>query len=139
MVRSLSFVGDQPAFLIQVFFFNWMIIALQCYGLCHTSICISHDYIHISFLLSLPPPFHPSRSSQSARLDSPCYRAASHWLSVLHMTGIYGNATFPICPTLRNWRRKWQPTPVFLPGKSHGQRSLGEGGWVWGWQKGLSK
>ena len=23
------------------------------------------------------------------------------------------------------WRRKWQPTPVFLPGKFHGQRSLG--------------
>jgi len=22
------------------------------------------------------------------------------------------------------WRRKWQPTPVFLSGKSHGQRSL---------------
>ena len=22
------------------------------------------------------------------------------------------------------WRRKWQPTPVFLLGKSHGQRSL---------------
>ena len=22
------------------------------------------------------------------------------------------------------WRRKWQPTPVFLPGKSHRQRSL---------------
>ena len=22
------------------------------------------------------------------------------------------------------WRRKWQATPVFLPGKSHGQRSL---------------
>ena len=22
------------------------------------------------------------------------------------------------------WRRKWQPTPVFLPGKSSGQRSL---------------
>ena len=22
------------------------------------------------------------------------------------------------------WRRKWQPTPVFLPGKSHGQRCL---------------
>ena len=24
----------------------------------------------------------------------------------------------------RGGRRKWQPTPVFLPGKSHGQRSL---------------
>ena len=23
-----------------------------------------------------------------------------------------------------SWRREWQPTPVFLPGKSHGQRSL---------------
>ena len=22
------------------------------------------------------------------------------------------------------WRRTWQPTPVFLPGESHGQRSL---------------
>ena len=22
------------------------------------------------------------------------------------------------------WRREWQPIPVFLPGKSHGQRSL---------------
>ena len=22
------------------------------------------------------------------------------------------------------WRREWQPTPVLLPGKSHGQRSL---------------
>ena len=23
-----------------------------------------------------------------------------------------------------HWRIKWQPTPVFLPGESHGQRSL---------------
>ena len=23
-----------------------------------------------------------------------------------------------------SWRREWLPTPVFLPGKSHGQRSL---------------
>ena len=29
------------------------------------------------------------------------------------------------------WRRKWQPTPVFLPGKSHGQSSLaGYSPWV---------
>ena len=29
------------------------------------------------------------------------------------------------------WRRKWQPTSVFLPGKSHGQRSL-TGYSLWG-------
>jgi len=29
------------------------------------------------------------------------------------------------------WRRKWQTTPEFLPGKSHGQRSLvGYSPWV---------
>ena len=30
---------------------------------------------------------------------------------------IPGSGRFP-------WRRKWQPTPVFLPGESYGQRSL---------------
>ena len=29
------------------------------------------------------------------------------------------------------WGRKWQPTPVFLPGESHGQRSL-VGYFPWG-------
>ena len=28
-----------------------------------------------------------------------------------------GSARFP-------WRKEWQPTPVFLPGEFHGQRSL---------------
>ena len=31
------------------------------------------------------------------------------------------------CP----WRRKWQPTPVFLPGEAHRQRSLERDG-PWG-------
>ena len=34
------------------------------------------------------------------------------------MQGFYPGARKP------PWRRKWQPTPVFLPGESHGQRSL---------------
>ena len=33
-----------------------------------------------------------------------------------NMDLIPGSGRFP-------WRRKWQPTPVFLPGKSHEQRS----------------
>ena len=36
------------------------------------------------------------------------------------------NVNIFICP----WRRKWQPTPVFLPGKFYGARSLvGPGLW----------
>ena len=33
--------------------------------------------------------------------------------------------------TFIHWRRKWQPTPVFLPGESQGQRSL-VGCCLWG-------
>ena len=33
------------------------------------------------------------------------------------MGSIPGLGRFP-------WRRKWQPIPIFLPGKSHGQRRL---------------
>ena len=37
---------------------------------------------------------------------------------------------FTQCIWGRLWRRKWQPTPVFLPGKSHGRRRL-EGYRLW--------
>ena len=33
--------------------------------------------------------------------------------------------------TFMHWRRKWQPTPVFLPGESQGQGSL-VGSRLWG-------
>ena len=33
------------------------------------------------------------------------------------LSSIPGPGRFP-------WRRTWQPTPVLLPGESHGQRSL---------------
>ena len=33
-------------------------------------------------------------------------------------------ATSHLLFTFLHWRRKWQPTPVFLPGESHGRRSL---------------
>ena len=33
------------------------------------------------------------------------------------LSSMPGSGRFP-------WRRKWQPIPVFLPGKSHGQRNL---------------
>ena len=48
-----------------------------------------------------------------------------------------------ICPGLRgfdpwvgkiSWRRAWQPTPIFLPGEFHGQRSLA-GHSPWGWKE----
>ena len=49
---------------------------------------VSHNVTHMPSLLSLPPTqasSHPSRSSQSTRLGSLYYTAASHQLSILHM------------------------------------------------------
>ena len=55
--------------------------------------------------------------SKLAALEEPvawscfCFGEPSKWLPVWQ-----GHERF--------WRRKWQPTPVFLPGEFHGQRSL---------------
>ena len=34
------------------------------------------------------------------------------------------HSVFLIVLNATNWRRKWQPTPIFLSGEFHGQRSL---------------
>ena len=65
---------------------------------------------------------------EPGRLQSTGSRRVRHnWLSSLWLF------------TFMHWRRKWQPTPVFLPGESQGQRSL-VGCCLWGraWLKQLS-
>ena len=48
------------------------------------------------------------------------------WLSCKESTSSVGDGKLRFDPWVRKipWRRKWQPTPVFLPGKSYGQRNL---------------
>ena len=50
----------------------------------------------------------------------------SRWTSVKNPPANAGDARGEFSPWVRKmrWRREWQPTPVFLPGQSHGQRSL---------------
>ena len=43
----------------------------------------------------------------------------------------HNSATFLSLFTFMHWRRKWQPTPVFLPGESQGRGSL-VGCHLWG-------
>ena len=45
--------------------------------------------------------------------------------------GVYRSCRFDPWVGEMPWSMKWHPTPVFLPGKSHGQRSL-EGYSPWG-------
>jgi len=92
---------------------------------CFTMLCwfllynkwITYAYTYSPSLLNLPSTPPPSRSSQSNTLNSPCYTAASHKLSILYMIVLYVG------------RRQWQPTPVLLPGKSHGRSFVGCSPW----------
>ena len=45
------------------------------------------------------------------------------WLSVKNLPANAGDTGDPWVRKIP-WGREWQPTPIFLPGKSHGQRSL---------------
>ena len=46
------------------------------------------------------------------------------WLSGKESTCQCSRCRFDLWVGKIPWRRKWQPTPVFLPGKPHGQGSL---------------
>ena len=48
------------------------------------------------------------------------------WYATVHGVRRVGHdwATSLSLFTFMHWRRKWQPTPVFLPGESQGRRSL---------------
>ena len=54
-----------------------------------------------------------------------CYISLNPWLSWWRLCLQCGRPEFSSWVRKIPWRRKWPPTPVFLPGESHGQRSLG--------------
>ena len=63
------------------------------------------------------------RSGKQTHSEEQC----RYWSSVYYTGG--PKAEYPLSQVFVKtlytlWRRKWQPTPVFLPGKSHGWKSL---------------
>ena len=67
----------------------------------------------------------PGTETGSPALAGGFFTTAPQWLKI-HLP-MKKNHRCGLDPWLRKtlWSRKWQPTPVFLPGKFHGQRSLG--------------
>ena len=64
-------------------------------------------------------------------------RASQVALVVKNLPVSAGDLRWGFDPWVRkiSWRKNWQPTPVFLPGEPHGQRSL-VGYSPWGLQRG---
>ena len=74
------------------------------------------------FVVQLSHPY--MTTGKSIALTTQTFVGLPWWLSVKE--SIYQCRRCPVDWLVGkiSWRRKWQPTPVFLPGKSHGQRSL---------------
>ena len=74
---------------------------------------------HGQFLLWAPLPDHTLvlhvHSFQGDTLSEVTYLQSTDW----PLPGTVFGVTYPV-----SWRRQWHRTPVLLPGKSHGQRSL---------------
>jgi len=86
------------------------------YWFCHTSTCILHRYTRVPHPEppSHLPPYTIPLGHPSAPAPSFLYPALNlDWRFISYMI-LY----------MFYQRRQWHPTPVLLPGKSHGQRSL---------------
>ena len=60
---------------------------------------------------------------QYSSLENPMDGGA-WWAAVHGVTKSWTRLSdFTLLFTFMHWRRKWQPTPVFLPGESQGQRA----------------
>ena len=104
-------------------------ILLKCYKLLFNSLkaCILNFLQFIAQMLPFPQACLTTIENcpllSSFSITSPLYPDflivkyisfnTTYKIRILYLT------CFTIC-----WRRKWQPTPVFLPGESQGQRSL---------------
>ena len=103
------------------FIFIWKKIVLQCYiDFCPTTMWTSHNYMYI------PSPLEKAMAPHSSTLawkipwtEEPGRLQFMGSLRVRHDW-----ATSLSLFTFMHWRRKWQPTPVFLLGEYQGRRSL---------------
>ena len=102
-------------------------------SLLHTSAITAFFFFNVTLnvYLSCPPLFSEKAMTPYSCLENPMDRGA--WWAAVH--GVAKSRTwlsdFTFTFTLMYWRRKWKPTPVFLPGESQGRGSL-VGCHLWG-------
>ena len=131
----------------------------MCNKLFHTFLCSSHYLLISSLSISVPPEQTPvpqdcyhgnGQSYRGTSSTTVTGRKCQSWSSMTphrhqKTPESYPNAyvfdfqpveenrqlQFPFKGLCSKLRRKWQPTPVFLPGESRGQGSL-VGCYLWG-------
>ena len=106
--------------------------------------CFTHQFPPVGFLFPRPRRTRPF-SDQMYQHHKPFKPQVGNWSQPYPEVGTLVAQTGKNLPAVQRpgfhswvgmipWRRAWQPTPVFLPGKFHGQRSLA-GYSLWGHQE----
>ena len=119
----------------------WLFSLIPCLCSERASICVASQKSHLEVF-----PSRSQRYTKASKLSLPDHQSCQflgwgvdqaeilswnilmkglpRWLSSKESTCQCWRHRFD--PWIRKifWRRKWQPTPVSLPGKSHGQRNL---------------
>ena len=128
-VTVLRLLGVSFAFVLV----NNLKISYTIYSTGRTwSLFFASVFIHWCFILNLGPISEKAMAPHSSTLawkipwmeepgrlqSTGSLRVGHDWVTSLSLF------------TFMHWRRKWQPTPLFLPGESQGQRSL-EGCHLW--------
>ena len=111
---SLEFYGFSLERITEFLATSYPPYILSFYQLFPNYLCKSF-YFSISFLFALFTPM--SRDFPGGSDGKASAYNVGDWGSIPGFNPWVGKIS---------WRRQWHPTPVFLPGKSHGQRSLVE-------------
>ena len=115
--------------------------SMKCFCLWVTNVTAQHSLAEPSHVApqkckgalpaNLPVPARRSRWRAIRTLRSvgtecmvPTFLGLPRWLSGKDFACQCRRCRFDLWVAKIPWRRRWQPTPVSLPGKSHGQRRL---------------
>ena len=102
-------LNNNKSFIRVVEFFFFFLFCETCLGILKETACLEKAVAPQSSTLAWKTPW----TEEPGRLQSMRSRTVG-----------YDLATSLSLFTFLHWRRKWQPTPVFLPGESQGRHSL---------------
>ena len=109
------------------FFFNsfYLFTENSCLSICFNNVCscfVKHGIIASLKALSLEKAMAPHSSTLAWKI--PWMEEPGGLQSMRSLRVGHDWATSLSLFTFMRWRRKWQPTPVLLPGESQGRESL---------------
>ena len=125
MSQNVAYLGECPMWAWEEYiFYCWMKLCNRCW-LYPIDMCLSSTMSLLTFcLLDLSTEKALAPHSSTLAWKIPWTEEPGRLQSMGSLRVGHDWATSVSLFTFMHWRRKWQPTPVFLPGESQGWGSL---------------